>query len=122
MIFDKTIFHPQGGGQPSDEGYFEIGSKRYIVKKLVAPRNPYEEPYTIKHYYKGEGGFLKGVKVIQVVDMEKRLLYARYHSAGHLPHPAKNAPYPQIPYSRELGYWIHFYANEHLPPDSKPLN
>jgi predicted DNA-binding WGR domain protein len=20
------------------------------------------------------------------------------------------------------GYWIHFYAKEHLPPDSKPLN
>ena len=60
MIFDKTIFHPQGGGQPNDEGYLEIAGQRYPVKKLVAPRNPHEEPYIIKHYYDREGDFLKG--------------------------------------------------------------
>lgn len=23
VICDKTVFHPQGGGQPNDESYFE---------------------------------------------------------------------------------------------------
>ena len=78
VIFDKTIFHPQGGGQPDDERYFEINGKQQLVTKLIAPRNPYQEPYLIKHYYEGEENFQKGEKVIQVIDMKKRLLFARY--------------------------------------------
>ena len=26
------------------------------------------------------------------------------------------------PRRRWNGYWIHFYPNEHIPPDNKPLN
>src|SRR6185503_5655264 len=84
VVFDKTLFHPQGGGQPADEGYLEVDDKQYIITKLVAPRNPHEEPYIIKHYYEGEANFLKEKKVIQVIDRAKRLLYSRLHSAGHL--------------------------------------
>src|SRR6266508_2142175 len=47
FISDKTIFHPQGGGQPADEGYFEVNGKQHAVTKLVAPRNPHEEPYLV---------------------------------------------------------------------------
>jgi alanyl-tRNA synthetase len=96
VIFDKTIFHPQGGGQPNDEGYLEIAGQRYPVKKLVAPRNPYEEPYIIKHYYDGEGDFLKGDKVIQTIDRAKRLLCSRLHSAGHLLEDTVNQIYPSL--------------------------
>ena len=39
VIFDQTIFHPQGGGQPADEGYLEKDGKRYTITKLVAPHN-----------------------------------------------------------------------------------
>jgi alanyl-tRNA synthetase len=84
FISDKTIFHPQGGGQPADEGYLEVNNRQHTITKLAAPRNPHEEPYIIKHYYEEEINFLKGGKVIQVINMEKRLLYSRLHSAGHL--------------------------------------
>ncbi|CAH1759001.1 11113_t:CDS:2 [Entrophospora sp. SA101] len=40
VIFDKTIFHPQGGGQPSDEGYLEIAVIQVIdwAKRLLYSR------------------------------------------------------------------------------------
>src|SRR6185369_8728661 len=93
---DKTIFHPQGGGQPADEGYFEANGRQHAVTKLVAPRNPHEEPYLIKHYYEGERRLLKGEKVVQVIDMEKRLLYSRLHSAGHLIEDAVSQIFPSL--------------------------
>ena len=31
VMFDKTIFHPQGGGQPADEGYLERDNKHYSL-------------------------------------------------------------------------------------------
>jgi Ser-tRNA(Ala) deacylase AlaX len=93
---DKTIFHPQGGGQPADEGHLEVNDRQYAITKLVAPRNPHEEPYIIKHYYEGEINFLKGEKVIQVINMEKRLLYSRLHSAGHLIEDAVRQTFPSL--------------------------
>ncbi|CAH1755895.1 1409_t:CDS:2 [Entrophospora sp. SA101] len=71
VIFDKTIFHPQGGGQPNDEGCLEIAGQRYAVKKL-------------------------GDKVIQTIDRAKRLLYSRLHSAGHLLEDAVNQLFPSL--------------------------
>ncbi|CAJ0747490.1 23548_t:CDS:2 [Entrophospora sp. SA101] len=96
VIFDKTIFHPQGGGQPADQGYLEVNGKQYNINKLAAPRNPHEESDIIKHYYQGEANFLKEQKVIQVIDMEKRLLYSRLHSAGHLLEDAIRQIFPSL--------------------------
>src|SRR6266536_5905948 len=96
IICDKTIFHPQGGGQPSDEGYLESGGECYRIIKLSASRNPTEEPYLIKHYYEGEKQFSKGEKVIQTIDLEKRVLFARYHSGGHLLSVAVNQLFPKL--------------------------
>jgi alanyl-tRNA synthetase len=96
VVFDKTIFHPQGGGQPADKGYLEKNNRQYTITLLAAPRNPQEEPYFIKHYYEGEANFLKGEKVIQIINMEKRLLYSRLHSAGHLIEDAVRQIFPSM--------------------------
>ena len=36
----KTIFHPQGGGQPSDQGYLEIDGTRLDVSHVRMIGNP----------------------------------------------------------------------------------
>jgi Ser-tRNA(Ala) deacylase AlaX len=96
LVFDQTIFHPQGGGQPADEGYLEVEDKQYPITKLAAPHNPYEKPYIIRHYYEEEKNFLKGEKVIQVIDIKKRFLYSRLHSAGHLLEDAVRQIFPSL--------------------------
>ena len=71
VILDRTLFHVQGGGQPSDVGF--IGEARVLkvvrtemgIVHLVN-REIDEGPVTIK------------------VDKELRLLHSRLHSAGHL--------------------------------------
>lgn len=60
VICDRIIFHPQGGGQPSDEGYLvNQGGKRYKVKKLATALC---SSGLRVYYYEGEGGIFKGGK------------------------------------------------------------
>lgn len=37
--FDDTIFHPQGGGQPKDEGYIIYKNQRYMISKAEVDRS-----------------------------------------------------------------------------------
>jgi len=82
VTFEKTIFHPQGGGQPSDEGTIEINNKTIKVLNLQIDK---EKDEVIHKISKEDGDLVTiGDKVKQKVDKEKRQLYARIHSAGHL--------------------------------------
>lgn len=38
LVLDSTIFHPQGGGQPADEGFITSsdGSVKFLLKSLQA--------------------------------------------------------------------------------------
>jgi len=100
VVFDKTLFHPQGGGQPDDQGYFEVEGTRFVVKKLSAPSNPQAIPFIIRHYYDISEAEKTKLKVDQVVlqkiDLEIRRLHARYHSAGHLLSNAVNRLCPSL--------------------------
>ncbi|CAG8518520.1 9209_t:CDS:2 [Funneliformis mosseae] len=89
IIFDKTIFHPQGGGQPDDKGHFKLKNKQFVVKKLWAPRNfNEEEPFNMEEQV--------NQMVLQEIDMKLRKFYAHIHSAGHLLSNAVNNLYPNI--------------------------
>jgi alanyl-tRNA synthetase len=100
VVFDKSIFHPQGGGQPDDKGYFTISDVVFKVKKLNAPKDPYADPYIIKHYIEGDAENQDLLQInavgLQVIDMELRAIYARLHSAGHLLANAVGELYPQL--------------------------
>lgn len=71
ITLDRTVFHPQGGGQPSDIGY--IGAAR--VTKVV-PRKG-----TLVHCVDAP---LDVGEVKLHVDAPTRLLHSRLHTAGHL--------------------------------------
>jgi Ser-tRNA(Ala) deacylase AlaX len=106
-IFASTIFHPQGGGQPSDEGYLTIGSNRINVLSLTYDR----EKDIIKHKLDtSDENLLKLQDSVKLyINAEKRILYARLHSAGHLVDiavsklklnlkPGKGFHFPESPY------------------------
>lgn len=41
VILDRTIFHPQGGGQPSDDGYITNmeGTLNFTIKVLKSDKD-----------------------------------------------------------------------------------
>lgn len=87
-ICNQTIFHPQGGGQPSDIGFFKLASSKINVIKLTEDK----KTGVIKHYFdpkeleqaEKEVAELVGKKVTQTIDLSKRILFAQQHTGGHL--------------------------------------
>jgi len=79
ITLDQTAFYPQGGGQPADHGV--IGNDRIKVNVAHVAQHGeqirhYIEPSTIET--------LVAQKVYGVVDQNRRLTNARYHTAAHL--------------------------------------
>jgi alanyl-tRNA synthetase len=74
ICLSETIFHPQGGAQPSDTGTIN-------GVKVRALAHVGEEIY---HYIEGEYPFNEGDTVKLVVDKENRLRNAALHSTGHI--------------------------------------
>jgi Ser-tRNA(Ala) deacylase AlaX len=71
VVLRATLFHPQGGGQPSDTGW--IGQSR--VLRVV------QDPDRIIHFV--DRPVTPGMTQIRV-DEERRRFNTRMHSAGHL--------------------------------------
>lgn len=82
LIFDQTIFHPQGGGQPADQGFIVIQDQKYPILELEEDRTT----GIIKHYIASslEHTDLVSRTVQQVIDLELRIKHAKLHTAGHL--------------------------------------
>ena len=80
VILDKTIFHPQGGGQPSDEGKIVHDGKIFKVVKL------FQEEDLVHHIVEiqDQDTISLGSEVKLILDETSRRLHARIHSAGHL--------------------------------------
>ena len=71
VIVQSTIFHPQGGGQPSDTGW--LGDSQ--VLRVM------QEAEQVVHYVDRP---LEPGLVVARVDAQRRALHTRLHSAGHL--------------------------------------
>ncbi|KAJ5973120.1 uncharacterized protein N7479_003038 [Penicillium vulpinum] len=81
IVTEETIFHPQGGGQPSDTGVLKSPSSTFTVTAVrMNPRGQ------VLHLglFEGSSALKKGETVEQAIDVEKRLLYSRLHTAGHV--------------------------------------
>ena len=70
VVCDRTVFHPQGGGQPSDIGWIN----EVVVRKVI------HTPEAIIHLCEAP---LAG-EVQMAVDDKTRCLNSRLHSAGHI--------------------------------------
>ncbi|ENK5209250.1 alanyl-tRNA editing protein [Klebsiella aerogenes] len=68
---DRTLFHPQGGGQPSDSGWIDEQVVMTVTTRGDSVLHIVEQPLPL-----GE------VKIR--IDASARQLHARLHSAGHL--------------------------------------
>jgi len=71
VTLDRTVFHPQGGGQPSDIGYINEAMVRKVFVKDGQTLHCVSDSIEI------------GPVTLQV-DAQKRNLHSRLHSAGHL--------------------------------------
>ena len=75
LILDKTLFYPEGGGQPGDRGFIDQ------VKVVDTQLNKNGE---ILHQLEAEGTFSVGQEVTLSLDWDHRYDYMQQHSAQHL--------------------------------------
>lgn len=113
LVFDQTVFHPQGGGQPSDRGIiYKEGNKEVNVLSLVYDREK-EIIYHIVNQNEFESSNMSINDVVSMkIDEEYRRLNARLHSGGHLLDIAvRNLGLPLVPgkgYHFEDGPYVEY--------------
>jgi Ser-tRNA(Ala) deacylase AlaX len=99
ITMPQTIFHAQGGGQPSDTGHiirskdFDENDDPYHPEYMFfevhqvrkpAPDAPILHMGSFSPNPKLAGSFSPNDNVVQQVDRKKRLLHSRLHTAGHV--------------------------------------
>jgi Ser-tRNA(Ala) deacylase AlaX len=85
VVTEQTIFHPQGGGQPSDVGKMEDASgSRFNVASARMSATTDGEVLHFGSFSDGSQAFKPGDTITQTIDSEARLLFSRYHTAGHV--------------------------------------
>jgi Ser-tRNA(Ala) deacylase AlaX len=77
VILDRTVFVPQGGGQPADNG--SIGNA--VVTHVEAAK---DASNAIIHTVSRLDGLAEGGEVDIRIDVQRRQLHSRLHSSGHL--------------------------------------
>jgi Ser-tRNA(Ala) deacylase AlaX len=87
LTTSETIFHPQGGGQPTDVGQIKSTNSNIIfnvssVRQDTSPSSSTQVLHLGK--YASSTQFPIGQPVTQCIDAEKRHLYSRLHTAGHV--------------------------------------
>eukprot|EP00117_Sycon_ciliatum_P049520 scpid82734/ scgid3605/ Alanyl-tRNA editing protein AlaX-L; Alanyl-tRNA deacylase AlaX-L len=94
VVTDQTIMHPQGGGQPSDQGEITTSVDGTDVVFQVKQVSKAKDSQEIKHIGCFSSGSAELLPVGQTVKMtineDMRRLHARLHSAGHLLDTALN--------------------------------
>jgi alanyl-tRNA synthetase len=78
VVLDQTLFYPEGGGQPSDEGAIHIGGGTHRVP-WVEKRGD-----IIVHHLDDDDELPVGEVVQGLVDATRRDAHTRHHTATHL--------------------------------------
>ena len=79
LIFDKTVFYPEGGGQPSDIGEVSIDGKSFKMTYAEKVDN------VVLHHVDGDiNDDAVGKIVGGRLDWKRRITLARHHTGTHL--------------------------------------
>ncbi|EXJ86036.1 alanyl-tRNA synthetase [Capronia coronata CBS 617.96] len=85
VITGETIFHPQGGGQPSDTGSMTSSTGSTFSVSSVRMDSVHDgQVLHLGRFSEESRPFSVGETITQSLDVEKRLLYSRLHTAGHV--------------------------------------
>lgn len=99
VYLDKTIFYPQGGGQPYDTGTITAGDIIFTVEEVLYADG------TVQHIGHFIGGRFMTDETVQLkVDTDRRGLNTRLHSGGHVLDMAVN----ELGYTWKPGKGYHF--------------
>lgn len=79
LLLNKTIFHPQGGGQKSDSGTIATSEDIMTVTMVT-----HTQEGDVKHFGEIPPSFEVGHRVNLQIDPIKRNENAAYHTGGHL--------------------------------------
>ena len=74
VVLDKTAFYPQGGGQPSDQGFLKWGGGEARVREVIKKNGHHMLDKSIP----------KGTEVTGILDWDRRYGHMRMHTAQHL--------------------------------------
>ncbi|HSQ38420.1 MAG TPA: alanyl-tRNA editing protein [Acidimicrobiia bacterium] len=78
VVLDRTVFYPQGGGQPGDTGVLEWADGRVEIADTVRREGE------VVHIPAGGQAPPAGTAVRAVIDWERRHLLMRTHTALHV--------------------------------------
>ena len=80
VILDRTIFYPEGGGQPGDTGSFRLQDGQDLTVT-----NTVKTPNGILHILNAnKGEMIVGQGLTMNIDWERRFRHMRMHTALHL--------------------------------------
>jgi alanyl-tRNA synthetase len=116
LILDRTIFHPKGGGQPSDRGIIQGSSFKLTVKKAIHYHG------VILHWGKLIEGTPTQGPITGELDWDFRHLVMRRHTAAHLLDHCLSTTTGQRVQTTDS--WLDdpcYVGYAGLPPDQKTL-
>ncbi|HIO71867.1 MAG TPA: hypothetical protein EYN38_02040 [Flavobacteriales bacterium] len=79
LILDRTIFYPQGGGQPFDLGTVQTENSVFEIESVR-----FADGFVLHNGNFRSGNIKVGEAVDLKIDVERRVLNAKNHTAGHL--------------------------------------
>lgn len=120
VILDRTIFYPQGGGQPSDQGTITLDGNSIMVSKVAWVNGQ------VHHYTSQSLQSHVGAIIMLEIDRERRLQFMRLHSAGHMLHHVVEMLYPHLKavkgYHYPDGSYVEFTSKDSLIVSLERIN